>query len=288
MYAIRGDVEYEFGGVGWFASIQFGVRYADREQTNRQAGLNWASVAPPWAGGYFPYSDVVSPNADTAYNTVDFSGFFRGGVVSGDNTDVLFANRNLLRDYDSWVQTLAANPLINQSDNDGDGRVAYGDWEPLRGTDGVVNYDPSAVGNATEVTQNAYARLDFGQEFDSGMSIEGNIGLRYIRTKVTSDGVAQFIEIADTPASFNGVEIPGTRPSDFAPETVQFFQQGITPQSVDFTDEQWLPSFNAKWNLTENSLVRLGVSAVSYTHLTLPTILRVVVWWGGVAVMKKI
>ncbi|MEP4052146.1 MAG: TonB-dependent receptor [Litorimonas sp.] len=262
MYAIRGDVEYEFDNDGWFDAVKFGARYADREQTNRQAGLNWASVAPAWAGGYFPYSDVVSVTGENPYDSVDFSDFFRGGVVGGDNTVTSFVSRNLLQDYDSFVATLDANPLINQSDNDGDGRVAYGDWEPLRGTDGVVNYNPAAVGNANEITYNAYARMDFGQEFDNGMSIEGNFGLRYVRTEIESDGVSEFIEISDNPAQFNGVDIPGTAPSDFIPETVALFDGSITPQSVSFTDEQWLPSFNAKWNITDETLLRLGVSEV--------------------------
>jgi len=267
MYALRGDVEYEFEGDGWFDSVQFGARYADREQTNRQAGLNWAGVAPAWAGGYLPWADVQQADGAAApFDTVDFSGFFRGGVVTGDNSTVIFTGRDLLQDYDGYVRTLASNPLINARETggtyaDGSPQVAYGDWRPLRGPGGNVLFDEAGVtGNATEITQNAYARLNFGQEFDSGMSVEGNIGLRYIRTEVTSTGASEFVDISDNPSSFNGNDIPGTRPSDFSPETVAFFNQPNTPQSVEFTDERWLPSFNAKWNITENSLLRLGIS----------------------------
>ncbi len=263
MYAIRGDVEYEFDNDGWFDGVQFGARYADRDQTNRSAGLNWAAVAPVWAGGYLPYADLQEPT----FEVVDFSDFFRGGVVTGDNTSVIFADRNLIQNYDSFVAALAGEPLIAQNSNDfGGGTVAqYGDWSPLR-VNGVVDYaNRGQTGTAREKTQNLYARLNFGQEFEDNLSLEGNIGLRYVRTELSSDGTLAFANVADNPSTFvddmgNTVEIPNSRPSFFSPEAVAYFNQPDQDVSADFTDEKWLPSLNVKWNLSDQSLVRFGVS----------------------------
>ena len=269
MYAIRGDVEYEFDNDGWFDAVKFGARYADREQDNRQAGLNWAAVAAPWAGGYLPFSELATP----ASEAVSFSDFFRGGVVTGDNTDVVFAGRELLQDYDGFVAAMASDPNVPNSTSQF-GTPQYGDWAPLR-NDGVVDYSRGQTGNVREKTLNLYTRLDFGQEFDSGMSIDGNIGLRYVRTVNSSAGTLAYNEISDNPSTRtndNGTpddtsddfseDIPNSRPSFFSPETVEFFNQVDEALFAEGTDERWLPSFNAKWNLSDQSLVRFGVSKV--------------------------
>ena len=255
MYAVRGDVEYEFGGDGWFDSVKFGARYADRTQTNQQAGLNWAAVAPPWAGGgYLPYADLPEGTSDT----VEFSDFFRGGVVQGANTNVLFTSRDLLRDYDAFSAFIAGEPLITDPAN---GRNP--DWRPLRDTSGVVDYaGRGSISNVTEKTLNLYSRLDFGQEFDNGMSLEGNIGLRYVRAEVSGEGGLNFADIrslelqAGDPPNANDLRL-----LNFVPETVAFLAQADEVRDGQFnTDEHWLPSLNVKWNITDKTLLRGAAS----------------------------
>lgn len=249
MYAFRGDVEYEFDNDGWFDSVKFGARIADRQQVNRSAGLNWAAVAPPWAGGgYLPYSEFSGPGVG---ELVEFSDFFRGDIVRGANTSVVFANRDLLQDYDAWVAALAGEATIPQNATG----TQFGDWSPLR-QNGSVDYDTrGAIGNVQEKAQNFYARLDFGNEFDNGMSIDGNIGVRYTTTEVTGTRGTDFIEIANGNAA-------GQNPIDFSPQAVAYFAQAdtsIAEQRLS-TDDRWLPSLNLKWNLNDDMLIRLGVS----------------------------
>jgi len=246
MVAISGDVEYDFDNDGWFDSIKFGARFADRDQINRSAGLNWAAVAPPWAGGgYLPYSELASPT----FETVDFSDFFRGGVVQGNNTSVIFADRALISNYDAWVNVVQTDPLITNA-----ATGTNPDWRPLR-TDGVVDYaGRGQIGDVTEKTTNLYGRLDFGNEFDNGMSIDGNIGLRYTKSDVSGQGGLEYINNDD-----NGV--PGQRPSDFSPQAVAYFAQATVAREGKFSsDERWLPSLNVKWNLNDESLIRFAIS----------------------------
>ncbi|GLQ22410.1 TonB-dependent receptor [Algimonas ampicilliniresistens] len=246
MVAIAGDVEYEFDNDGWFDSIKFGARFADRDQINRSAGLNWAAVAPPWAGGgYLPFSELATPT----FETVDFSDFFRGDVVQGNNTSVIFADRALISNYDAWVNVVQSDPLITNPTTG-----LNPDWRPLR-ENGVVDYNGrGSIGDVTEKTYNLYGRLDFGNEFDNGMSIDGNIGLRYTKADVSGQGGLDYINNDDS-------GVPGQRPSDFSPEAVAFLAQESIERTGTFSsDERWLPSLNVKWNLNDESLIRFAVS----------------------------
>ena len=244
MYAVKADVEYEFDGDGWFDSIEFGARIAERDQTNRSAGLNWASVAAPWAGGYMPMADLTQGG----YEEVDFTDFFRGDTVVGNNTSVLFVDRALLQNYDAWVSSLQGEALLGTGVN-GAGNPQIGDWQPLR-VNGVVDYDNRGlIGSIQEKTQDFYAKLDFGNEFNNGMSIDGNVGIRYTSTDVKGTGGVDYINIT------------GANEAIFAPGTVAYFDQADTQFDGEFnTTDYWLPSFNAKWNLNDEALIRFGVS----------------------------
>lgn len=250
MTAFRGDVEYEFSNDGWFDSIEVGARIAKRDQTNRQAGLNWGAIAPPWDGAtnntYLPLSQLQTPN----YELVDFSNFQRGGVVVGDNTQVLFADRALIKDYDSWVAALTGDPLIAQRTQGECGTPQFGDWAPLR-VNGRVDYDcRGAISRVVEDTQNFYAKLNFGSEFDNGMSLEGNVGLRYSKTDVSGDLETSYSENNDAQVAA------------FAPESAAYLNQANEEsQFAELnTDEHWLPSLNVKWNLNDEMLFRGAVS----------------------------
>lgn len=255
MYALRADVEYEFANDGWFDAVKFGARYADREQVNRSAGLNWAAVAPPWAGGgYLPYSEFAG-----AGEVVDFADFQRGGVVRGSNTSVVFANRDLLQDYDGFVSAIAGETSIPQGVRDNgagcDTSPQYGDWSPLRVGGSVDFACRGGIGDVREEVTNLYGRLDFGNEFNNGMSLEGNIGVRYTSADVSGVVGNNFIEVANGNA-------PGQNPIDFSPEAVAYLAQADTSEEgVDLSsDDRWLPSLNVKWNLNDSTLIRFAAS----------------------------
>jgi TonB-dependent receptor len=260
MYAIRGDVEYEFDNDGWFDGVKFGARYADREQVNRSAGLNWAAVAPPWTGGYLPYDQF---SGGSGGELVNFGGFFRGGVVRGGQQSVIFADRNLLQNYQGFVDAIAGEGAISQRVDDQQCDTpftVYGDWAPLlnNGFDGVDYNCRGSVGDVREKVQNYYGRLDFGNEFDNGMSIEGNIGVRYTSVDVSGLSGSNFINVIED----RGPDGDDPVPSDFSPEAVDFFNQAdIAVQDADLSsDDAWLPSLNLKWNLNDQSLIRFAAS----------------------------
>jgi TonB-dependent receptor len=246
MITFRADATYEFESDSWFESVKFGVRRAERDQNIRQAGLNWGAIAAPWAGGYVPYANLDDQSAGEAF---DFSGFQRGGVFFGDSTSVVFPSNNLLTNYDAFVAMVQSEPLISGSFTP--------DWNPLR-VDGVVDYGRNANGsNASnfagantiaEDTTNAYVRFDFLNDFDNGQTIQGNIGVRYIKTDVNSTGTFVFAPIFDPVAQ------------GFVPELTAYMSSGSVTNTVERDYSFVLPSFNMKWNLDDQRLIRLGIS----------------------------
>lgn len=250
LYALRGDALYEFDGDGWFDSVEFGARFSQREQTNRNAGLNWGGIAPPWAGGYLPYANRADSGA---YDVADFSGFQGGGVFLGDITSIVFPSRMQMQDYEAFVNSLANEPLIASGPN-GDGNLQIGDWVPLR-QNGMVDYvNRGSEGSVREETTNLYAQFNYGQEFSNGQSVSGNFGLRYVRTETTGGGIASFAEMAeDNPAD-------PLQPRDFLPETAAFLDQANTANTIDASYEYFLPSFNLRWDLNDEMLVRFAFS----------------------------
>ncbi len=249
LFAIRGDALYEFDGDGWFDSVKFGARYAEREQINRSAGLNWGGIAPPWAGGYLPYANMDNANF---YETFDFSDFQRGGVISGF-TEIVYPSQANMNDISAYINSLANEPLLGAFTNT-DGNLQIGDWVPLL-QNGVIDYAGRGIdGSVQEKTTNLYGMVNFGQEFDSGQSVVGNFGLRYVRTENTGGGVLGYAAFApDNPAD-------NTQPRDFLPDLAALLDTPNTRTSLDSSYEYWLPSFNAKWELNDEMLVRFGFS----------------------------
>lgn len=266
--AIRGDLTYEFEGDSWFRALKFGARYSERSQVNDQSNQNWSPVTPPWSGGALFSSFANIPGL---IEVQDYGNFFRGGVVQGPNTGFAYIGREYLLDIDKMSNLFMTNPLL-----------AGSGWQP-RG----ARYPEDRRSDITEETQAVYLQLDFGQEFGGGMSVEGNIGVRFVTTDLTSAGSLVYNEFAAEAACTPGVGTGGVvttapnqvapgdpgacgrdSPQDFLPQTTAFLAQASTPFSHSQSDEHYLPSFNLKWNLNDDMLIRFGASE----NLTRPNI----------------
>jgi iron complex outermembrane receptor protein len=248
--AFRADSRYEFGEDSWFKAVRFGVRHSEREQLNKEIGQNWGGISPAWAGGYGVLSEMDTP----AYELVDFSNFFRGGVVQGSNTRFPYIRRDLLMNY-----TAMRNYILNEPD-----LGTNHPWTPRGNLDGTGNYRPEDISDITEETQNAYIRFDFGHDIGSnGMSFDMNVGVRFVKSDMSSNGSLAYDDF-DQDQVETGTRTPDAEsrdhPRDFLPETAAYLDQQATPYVVDRSDTEWLPSLNIKWNLNDNSLIRFGGS----------------------------
>ena len=265
-WAVKADIRKEFNNDGWFDAIQFGTRISDREQTNRRAGLNWGSLSPAWAGE-FGSTHVQVSESQVGGEVVDYSDFFGGGVFApGSQSEFVFLPSDTLADYDAFVNAIFTDPILfvangqtgfqNQVVNGGfenpvtgETGVYSGSWVPLR-QNGVVDYANRGTTNSVKEEVTAfYGRLDFGNELDNGMTVEGNVGLRYVDASVSGVGGIDYIPVV------------GATSELFTPEAIAFSQQqDVVEEGVSNEVDHWLPSLNVKLNLNDESLIRFAVS----------------------------
>lgn len=142
---------------------------------------------------------------------------------------------------------------------------------------------PSEISAVGEETKAAYARIDFGHDFDGGASLVGNIGLRYVQTKVGTTGLIAFpnpfffdnspganadgkVQVSEIQQAC--LQAPPTQPlpgycSLSAARLAEFAAAHtgeILVDDRDITFDHWLPSFNAKLELGGGFLIRGAVS----------------------------
>ncbi|UIP06165.1 TonB-dependent receptor [Erythrobacter sp. SDW2] len=223
---LRFDGEYDISDDGFFKKARFGVRWSDRERTNRNTNFStWGNLSAPWAGraGCAPWGS--GPNcpfqpgrfytglpgqefaiAGGAY-TDDFpnysqvrnpfgDGFQRGNAPTPIENGAawFFGGDDFLGEYLSGESARQAREIntFSQTPNPFFG-VQDRSFTQIDGT--VVPCDPFCppeVSTVGETTKAAYARVDFGKDLDNGWNIDGNFGLRYVQTKVRTAGLIGF------------------------------------------------------------------------------------------------
>jgi TonB-dependent receptor len=87
-----------------------------------------------------------------------------------------------------------------------------------------------------------YLRFDFAAIDDR---LGGNVGVRYVRTDQTSSGYAPDLSLIVFAQAGAATTIPG-----------------VTPTSIDRSYNNWLPSLNVRFNVTDDLIARLGAARV--------------------------
>ena len=145
-------------------------------------------------------------------------------------------------------------------------------------------YCPSEISDATEITSAAYARIDFGSDFGGGWSLGGNLGVRYVRTKVRNRSALAFPDPGQFDALANGgngdgrvqvseintvcasplppgqqrlyCNLTGARQATFA----SLHTGEIISDNRDINFEHWLPSLNVRLDSGSGVVIRGAVS----------------------------
>ena len=276
--ALRGDAEYTFEDSNWLKSFRFGVRGTDKTSTTRQTGYNWSLLSSQfWGGGTPVYLNQTgfdathqSPDLPKQAELFTYDNFFRGDVqlpgVAWFPTEGLVANG-----------TQQAYNYLKNTESAGWG------WVPLTDAS-YANSSPAGdnpnggTNHQGEKTEAVYGLLRFGNEGSPLGRMDGNIGVRVVKTKV--DGGDQIIKVSalnGTPAAC-AAATPPVSCTGF--NAAYAFTQGGSiaggTSSNDYTDV--LPSANVRFFLTDDLQLRLAAAKAvvrptfsqmqSYTNLS--------------------
>ena len=285
-WAFRGDAQFDVSDNAFLRNVRVGGRYADRKQLVRSADYNnWGYLSETWAAnGPVSYA-ALGQDQQTLHS---FSNFFRGQTNMPPSAT--FVADDILRDHDAFTDLLRKITAL--------GGGGYTALEDRKNPDGTPVTDGAYLNGEffrnRERTMAAYARADFGvEDFGNGMSLTGNIGVRFVRTKDDSTGSLTY----PTPTSIFDPSSLGLNPAGVAYSkdvggfcqsqrdkppasgtinaicTVSAAQQaaiiayanaGSTPDIAKQKFNFWLPSANVKLQVTPTLLFRAaGSKAIS-------------------------
>ncbi len=319
LFSLAGDLEYDISDDGFFKKATFGARWAARDRVNRNTNFStWGNLSAPWTGraGCAPWN--AGPNCPfvpgrffTGLPGQEFA--IAGGAYVSD-----FPNSTQLRSRfaENFQRGQAPTPIENGTAYffGGDDFLAdylagrtEAEWRAIAdfsqtpnatfGVNGRTRtlldgttvscdpYCPAEISAATEITSAAYGRLDFGTDFGSGgWTMAGNIGVRYVRTKVKNNSTLAFPDPAQFDAVANGgngdgivqisdiaancasplppgqqrlyCDLTGARLATFA----SLFTNELITDNRDITFDHWLPSLNIRFDSGSGVVIRGAVS----------------------------
>ncbi len=259
-WAFRGDAAYDVSEDSFLRKVAVGGRYSTRDQTVRTNDYNnWGSVSDTWTSGG-PAGLNNFPNQTELFN---FSDFYRN--QSNQPPSTMFISDAVMRDHDALTALLRAATKAGGSF-----------YTPLEDRTGLVDeyFRANEYYRNKETTWGGYVRADFGvSDFGNGMSLTGNVGLRFVRTKDESFGALtypernqvlpqQYATVANYCADPTLQTVPAICLLTPAQQTaaVAFANGASFPDVATQSFNHWLPSANIKLQVTPTLLFRAAAS----------------------------
>jgi len=289
----RADVEYLFEENNYVKSINFGVRWAERDQTTRFSAYNWGRLSEIWGGtGPVWLDDTLESGGTSAghYEAFNFDNFMRGDTANptGEN-GYLFYSGDMVNDYqgylnfantvaNTWVPWKDADGnIINAAENPCADGVTYltPNWMNAYERCDVVTGSPfrlNEINPVLEKNKAAYVMVQFAHELANGGRLSGNVGLRYTRTDRTTSGYNAYprssfpseagcldqLEQANT----NHTTLTGfcALPAQSRADLRAWGNGALSPIEASTSYRYLLPSFNLKYQPAPQWVFRLGLS----------------------------
>jgi len=239
-WAWRADLEYAFEK-GALKSVQAGFRWADTDQTLINTGYNWKPVIQPWMqwwalSGTDPLPTIADLGLGNVTKINTFDNFYRGDVpIPGAVVALTRAMAEGYPDtyYDIHNGALPYYTCCYYSEENG---VRVTTFAPT-----LINY--THENEQAQTVYSGYLMARFGWDF----GLDGNVGVRFIRTENTASG---YVIYPDT--------------SSFPVEIQQAFPTEPLYQNAKNTYDNTLPSLNLRYAITEQLITRFSYSKAIY------------------------
>ncbi|WP_020652441.1 TonB-dependent receptor [Massilia niastensis] len=252
--AWKGDAKYDFDHPV-LRDVRFGVRLTDRDAntTNSNPSYNWAAVTQPWQEGWniSGLAYLSDPRFQAPTSLHSFKNFF-GGDVSVPA--VVFPAVSLATGYPgTYAQLHQFHQILCQEQVAAQGWGTCDPWKPA--TFGGDN--PAGTNDQSEKTKAAYTQLRFAFD-DLRFPVDGNIGIRYVKTDATSFGYTVYNPTFNPGGTPAGVPVPIIAP--FAGR-----------RDYENAYHNWLPSLNLRLKASDKLQFRFalgkGMSRPDFTQL---------------------
>ena len=247
-WAWKGDARYDFDDKV-LRDIRFGVRLTDRDALtqNSNPGYNWAAVTQPWQVGWdiSHLAYLGDSRFAGATSLHSFPDFFSGKASA---PAVVFPDNSWALNYpDAYAKLHTYHDILCAEQTAAQGwGSGCAKWAPA-----TFGTDPAGNNLQNERTQALYAQLRFGWD-DLNWPIDGNIGVRYVKTTMTAHGYTVFTPtLPQFPQGYTVVGA-GTIPNIAAFKQAQDF-------SNDFTNV--LPSLNLRMKVSPKLQFRFAISS---------------------------
>ncbi|KFI07482.1 TonB-dependent receptor [Massilia sp. BSC265] len=244
--AWKTDVKYDFDHPV-LRDIRFGVRLQNRDTLNQNTNpsYNWQGVTQPWMVGWrIPHEAFLSdPRFAGGASLVGQPNFFGGDVTI---PGVWFPDDAVARGYpNSYAKLHGYSLALCEQQKAAQG---WGDcvaWKPAGFAD-----DPASINQQSEKTRAFYTQARFSFD-DWGYPIDGNIGVRYVKT--TSNAFGYTVFAPNLPTIPEGASVVG---ANLIPNIPAFSKR----QDYENTYHNWLPSLNLRYKAADNLQFRFAVA----------------------------
>jgi TonB-dependent receptor len=236
-WAERFDGDYSFDEGSWLKSFRFGVRHTFRQATTRETTYRWDTVAPSWSAT----GPITTLDAYQGYYGVfAFDNYFRGKAKLP--AAFVMPSAAFVNNYGDTSQVI-----------DRIARANGGGWRLFNGVfDEQTPFGGrGSINHQKEETLAAYGLLRFGHDvslWGDQREIDGNIGLRVVKTETKAQGTQTF------PVN------NGSTSSDI-PAADQAFGNGASSPIKGGRDYvSLLPSLNVRLKLSPDMFIRFATA----------------------------
>ena len=220
--------------------VRFGFRMANRDGENHKAQkfYNWQAITFPWMEGWqIPHvARLGDPRFAGGASLQTIDNFFDGKY---NLPPMLFADEATVRGFpNEWAKIHAYHDVLCKEQGS-----TCDAWKA------ATFNDPAATNTQSEKTRAAYTQLRFGWD-DLKYPIDGNVGIRYVKTNGTGSGFVSF-----TPPTLN-------LPTDGTPVSGQEKLINIAKfaqaQTMENSYHNWLPSLNLRMKYSDKLQFRFA------------------------------